>query len=162
MSIDNIVCSDFFFAFDFLSQCKSNVVRWILEHHHRHLSYPFPRFFNTMDATSIMSLITCFIVTFLCVHLLNFFWISDPQLDHPNGQGLFRDSRRVIASQVSVKFLFSYFFFFFTNYYCHGPWHCRLHYTRDVSFHLKSQLSFLFSYFFFLPLTIIVIDRDIS
>ena len=42
--------------------------------------------FNTTDATSIMSLITGFIVTFLGVHLLNLSRVSDPPLDHPNGQ----------------------------------------------------------------------------
>jgi hypothetical protein len=42
--------------------------------------------FNTTDATSIMSLITGFIVTFLGVHLLNLSRVSDPPLDHPNGE----------------------------------------------------------------------------
>ena len=42
--------------------------------------------FNTTDATSIMSLITGFIVTFLGVHLLNISRVSEPPLDHPNGQ----------------------------------------------------------------------------
>ena len=42
--------------------------------------------FNTTDATSIMSLITGFIVTFLGVHLLNLSRVSEPPLDHPNGQ----------------------------------------------------------------------------
>lgn len=42
--------------------------------------------FNTTDSTSIMSLITGFIVTFLGVHLLNLSRVSEPPLDHPNGQ----------------------------------------------------------------------------
>ena len=42
--------------------------------------------FNTTDATSIMSLITGFIVTFLGVHLLNLSRLSESPLDHPNGQ----------------------------------------------------------------------------
>jgi hypothetical protein len=41
--------------------------------------------FNTTDTTSIMSLITGFIVTFLGVHLLNLSRVSEPPLDHPNG-----------------------------------------------------------------------------
>jgi magnesium transporter len=42
--------------------------------------------FNTTDATNIMSLIAGFIVTFLGVHLLNISRVSDPPLDHPNGE----------------------------------------------------------------------------
>ena len=42
--------------------------------------------FNTTDATSIMSLIAGFIVTFLGVHLLNLSRVSEPPLDHPNGE----------------------------------------------------------------------------
>jgi len=41
--------------------------------------------FNTTDATNIMSLIAGFIVTFLGVHLLNLSRVSEPPLDHPNG-----------------------------------------------------------------------------
>ncbi|KAF8804661.1 DUF803-domain-containing protein [Phlegmacium glaucopus] len=41
--------------------------------------------FNTTDTTNIMSLIAGFLVTFLGVHLLNLSRVSDPPLDHPNG-----------------------------------------------------------------------------